>query len=127
MDDPHQPQTRFISEPIEAIFKEPPFLLKKPGCPDAFRWRGNTYHVQALLSEWHDYGRRGRSQRNIRPARLKMAARRGSWGVGRDYYRVQVSNDHIFEIYFDRAPKNNQDRQGVWMLDREIVPPPREL
>ncbi len=61
---------RFISEAVEVHFDRPPLLEKKPGCPDAFTWRGSTYRIVALLSEWHDYQRRGRMSRNMRAARL---------------------------------------------------------
>jgi hypothetical protein len=65
-------------------------LEKKPGCPDRFVWRGEAYCVIEVLSEWHDYGRRGRMARNMRPEHAATASRRGSWGVGRDYYRVRT-------------------------------------
>jgi hypothetical protein len=42
---------RFIAEPIEAQFDQPPTLEKKPGCPDQFTWHGETYRVVEKLSE----------------------------------------------------------------------------
>ena len=111
---------RFISEPIQAQFDKPPMLTKKPGCPDRFVWRGGTYQITEVLSEWHDYSRRGQKQHNMRPARLVAAARRGSWGVGRDYYRIRTNTGHIFDIYYDRAPKSVTDRKGAWFLYQEM-------
>jgi hypothetical protein len=111
---------RFIGELIQVEFDQPPALEKRPGCPDQFVWRGETYRVAALLSEWHDYARRGRMARNMRPTHAAAAARRGSWGVGRDYYRVRTDSDQIFDLYYDRAPKRVDDRKGSWILYREM-------
>ena len=80
------PVVRFIAEPVQALFDQPPALEKKPGCPDGFIWRGETYRIVARLSEWHDYGRRGRMARNMQPQHAAAASRRGSWGVGRDHF-----------------------------------------
>lgn len=112
---------RFLSEPIDVEFDEPPLLEKKPGCPDRFLWDGETYHVVELLAEWHDYRRRGRMAKNMRPERLARAARQGSWGVGRDYYRVRTKRGRVFELYFDRSPKDVDRRMGTWVLYRELL------
>ena len=112
---------RFIAEPIEVRYDQPPALEKKPGCPDAFVWRGKTYRLVEKISEWHDYQRRGRMARNMQPAHATVAESRGSWGVGQDYYRVRTPDDRIFDIYFDRAPKSADDRKGSWYLYRELA------
>lgn len=111
---------RFISEPVEVQFDRPPALEKKPGCPQRFVWRGKTYHVVEELSAWHDYTRRGRMARNMKPAHAATASRRGSWGVGRDYYRVRTEGGRVFDLYYDRAPKGVDDRKGTWFLYREM-------
>lgn len=110
----------FIGEPIEVSFIHPPVLEKIPGPPDAFTWRGETYRIVELVSEWHDYRRRGRMSNNMRPEHAKTAARRGSWGVGQDYFRVRTLQGRVFDIYYDRAPKNVDDRKGSWFLDKEL-------
>ncbi|MDX1688670.1 MAG: DUF6504 family protein [Candidatus Promineifilaceae bacterium] len=112
---------RFIGETIEVAFDRPPLLAKKPGCPDRFVWDGEQHEIVEKLAEWHDYGRRGRMARNMRPENLARAARRGSWGVGRDYYRVRTDADRVFELYYDRAPKDADDRHGRWILSRELI------
>ena len=114
-----EPVPRFIGEPIEVEFEQPPELEKKPGCPDRFVWRDMTYTVTEMLSEWHDYGRRGRMSKNMRPSHAAAASKKGSWGVGRDYYRVRTDANRTFEIYFDRSP-TSRNRKGAWQLDREI-------
>jgi hypothetical protein len=113
---------RFIAEPIQVEFDQPPLLEKVPGCPDRFDWRGQTYEITTKLREWHDYSRRGRVARNMTPRHLATASRRGSWGVGRDYYRVRTHTGQVFDLYYDRAPKGAGDRKGGWFLYREMSP-----
>jgi hypothetical protein len=112
--------SRFIAELIEAHFDRPPALEKRPGCPDAFTWRGETCRIVEKLSEWHDYARRGRMARNMQPQHAAVASSRGSWGVGRDYFRVRVESGQVFDIYYDRAPKGSGARKGAWFLYREV-------
>ena len=112
---------RFIGEAIEAQFDQSPVLAKKPGCPNRFTWRGETYRVVEKLSEWHDYGRKGRMASNMRPEHAATAEGRGSWGVGRDYFRVRVESGQMFELYYDRAPKGSKQRKGAWFLVAELV------
>ncbi len=111
---------RFIGQPIEVQFDEPPVLEKKPDCPDRIVWAGTTYQVVALLSKWHDYRRKGRMAQNMQEGHATVAALRGSWGVGRMYFRVQVEDGRLFELYYDRAPKDAGDRKGRWFLRCEL-------
>ncbi|MCJ7701234.1 MAG: DUF6504 family protein [Anaerolineales bacterium] len=111
---------QFISEDVEVFFEVPPLLEKKPGCPDGFIWREERYAIQENLSEWRDFNRRGRMAHSMRPANLKKAARRGSVGVGRFYFRVRVGDGRIFDLYYDRAVKNADERKGSWTLHQEL-------
>ena len=116
-------QLRFIGEEIEVEFDSPPALEKKPGPPDRFVWRGEIYRVEEVVSEWHDFTRRGRMARNMRPDHALAAARRGSWGVGRDYFRIRTGTGRVFDIYYDRSPKTASERKGMWFLFREMKEP----
>ncbi len=58
---------------------------------------------------------------NMRPANAAKAKRRGSWGVGRFYFRVQTDSGQIYDLYYDRAPKDVDDRSGAWFLYREMT------
>ena len=78
--------------------------------------------IETLVTEWRDYQRRGRMGSNMRPENIAKATRKGSWGVGRYYFRVRVENGRIFDIYYDRAPKGLSQRQGSWYLLRELIP-----
>ena len=72
------------------------------------------------LSEWKDFGRRGRSERNMQPAHAAVAANRGSLNVGRFFFRVRVGTGQCFDLYYDRAMKNIDERKGQWFIYREI-------
>lgn len=109
---------RFIGEPITVEFDKPPVHSKRPPCPSRLIWRNETIPVRAMLESWVDYGRRGRMAQNMRPEHAARAALRGSWGVGRFYFRVRAADERQFEIYYDRAPKDADDRMGSWFLTR---------
>jgi hypothetical protein len=112
---------RFVGEEIAVQFDEGPTVAKMPGCPSGFIWREQAYRVREMLSEWHNYERRGRMSRNMTPRHLATASLRGSWGVGRDYYRVRTDAGQVFDLYYDRAPKDPADREGRWFLYREMT------
>ena len=107
---------RFISEAIEVDFDQPPLLEKDPPCPSGFTWAGERFRVVELLAEWRDFRRRGKAERNMRPEHATRASLRGSWGVGRYYFRVRVEDGRVFEMYYDRSPGNADDRKGHWVL-----------
>lgn len=115
----YKPQ-HFINLPIEVHFEQAPLLEKKPGRPQAFTFQGKRYNVVELISEWHDYQRRGRMARNMQDKHAQTASLHGSWGVGQDYYRVRTDTGQIFDLYYDRAPKSVDERKGAWFLYREL-------
>ncbi|HQU35573.1 MAG TPA: DUF6504 family protein [Anaerolineales bacterium] len=125
----------FLDQPIEPIFDTPPTLEKSPTCPNGFVWEGTTYRVIEMLSAWTDFKRRGRMARNMQPEHAAVASNRGSLNVGRFYFRVRVhivrpavrfakqivlGEPQIFDIYYDRAMKNVDDRKGQWVVYREL-------
>lgn len=112
---------RFIANQIEVEFDVPPSLEKKPGCPDRFVWNKETYQVTEKIGEWQDYSRRSSMAHNMRAEHAAMAEIRGSWGVGRYYFRVRTLTGQVFDLYYDRAPKNADNRKGAWFLYRELV------
>jgi len=110
----------FLDRSIEPIFDMPLTLEKSPDCPNGFIWEGKTYRVLEMLSSWSDFARRGRMAQNMRPAHAVVASTRGSLNVGRFYFRVKVDTDQIFDIYYDRAMKNVDQRKGQWFVYREL-------
>jgi hypothetical protein len=113
---------QFIDEPIEVTFKKPPVFSKKPDVPDAFTWRGEQFLVKGLISTWSDFSRRGRMARNMRPSNVRKTVGRGSWGVGRFYFRVETDGGQYFDIYYDRTPKSAGEGAGDWILLRRVAP-----
>ncbi len=125
----------FFDQPIEPIFDTPPVREKTPECPDGFIWEEKTYRVIEMLSSWSDFTRRGKMARNMRPAHAVVASGRGSLNVGRFYFRVRVASpsticqanrtaghpeSQVFDIYYDRAMKNIDERKGQWLIYREL-------
>ena len=110
----------FYDQPIEPIFDTPPIREKTPDCPNGFVWEDKTYRVTEMLSAWTDFRRKGRMSQNMRPEHAAVAASRGSLNVGRFYFRVKVDTGQIFDIYYDRAMKNVDERKGQWLIYREL-------
>lgn len=119
MTDTYKP-IHFLDHPIEVLFDTPPVREKTPDCPNGFIWNDKTYRVLEMLSAWSDFKRRGKMARNMRPEHATVAASRGSLNVGRFYFRVRVDTNQIFDIYYDRAMKNVDERKGQWLIYREL-------
>lgn len=119
MSDTPPPMMRFIDEPIEVEQGGQALLEKVPRCPLRFRWQGQDFEIVETLAEWQDFRRRGRMARNMTPPHRSRAERVGSWGVGRFYFRVRTACGRVFEIYYDRAPVDADDRKGRWVLYAE--------
>jgi hypothetical protein len=111
---------RFIDQPIEVRFDRPPTLSKTPGPPQAFILAGQELKITRVLARWTSYDRRGRQSRNMQPAHLARAGRKGSWGVGRFYFRVETAGGGVFDLYYDRAPKAAGQGAGSWVLWRQM-------
>jgi hypothetical protein len=90
-------------------------------CPSGFVWHDQTHRIVTMLAEWSDFTRRGRAARNMRPAHASVAATRGSLGVGRFFFRVKIEDGRVFDIYYDRAPKDADHRKGQWCMYRELA------
>ncbi len=112
---------RYIGREIDVEFDEAPALKKTPHCPDVLHVGDETLRVVELLEEWSDFTRRGRLAKNMREEHLEVARSRGSWGVGRMFFRVRVEDGRLFELYYDRAPKDATDRLGSWFLRCELA------
>jgi hypothetical protein len=110
----------FIGDEIQVEFDKPPTLTKRPDSPQRFLWQGELHKIVYVRSRWTDFERRGNMARNMQEHHLRVARQRGSWGVGRFYFRVETSSGRVFDLYYDRAPESAQDRAGHWFLWREL-------
>ena len=110
----------FYGDEIDVEYETAPFLSKKPTAPDHILWKEQRFTIEEVISSWFDYSRKGRMALNMRPQNRMKAERRGSRGVGRFYFRVRVREGRVFDIYYDRAPKDAGDHKGHWFLWREV-------
>lgn len=117
----NEQNSRFVGEEVTALFDTPPQWSKSPPCPNRIIWQDKTYEITTLHQEWRDYERRGRMASNMRPENAQRARQRGSWGVGRFYFRVTLDHGRVFDLYYDRAPKGSDQRLGSWYLYRELI------
>ena len=111
----------YIGAPITVAFDRPPLYSKRPHCPDRFTWEGETFVVEEVLGQNTNFGRRGRMAQNMQPEHAAHAALHGSWGVGRYSFRVRVAGGRVFDIYYDRAPKDIDHPEGQWFLRAEVT------
>lgn len=105
-----------IRQEIRVGFHQATGTHKNPACPDFFIWVGKTYMITQLEGEWKDFDRKGDASRNMRRTHAERAQARGSWGVGRFYFRVLTACGRKFELYYDRVPHGQNKRQGTWNL-----------
>jgi hypothetical protein len=112
---------QFIDRPVEVRFDNPPLYSKSPPCPQGFLWEGQWFPIIREVNAWTDFERRGKMKRNMQPQHAARAAGTGSWGVGRFYFRVETDKGRVFDLYFDRAPRDVDDRNGNWFLLGERV------
>ena len=108
---------RFIGATIDVEFDQSPQFPRRPSCPDRWVWEGQTYHVDAVEAAWTDFERRGRMGGNMRPDHLERASRKGSFGVGRFFFRVRTPEGRVFDLYYDRAAASS--KSGGWTLFQE--------
>jgi Domain of unknown function (DUF6504) len=95
---------RFVSEPIApvgGVFDAAAMATGEPGLPSCFRWRGVEYEVARVLERWKTTGdcRHGSGERYVR----------------RHWYRVEVTDGTVMEIYFDRQPRSGRSRERWWV------------
>jgi hypothetical protein len=116
--------THFVGAAIEVGHDTPPAVAKRPGPPDEIVWQDQRLRVVAVLREWHDYRPRGSTKsfyvKERGSYRALAAQRRGSFGVGRDYYRLRLSSGEVFDVYYDRSPRAGQGGRGGWYLWRIV-------
>jgi hypothetical protein len=76
--------------------------------------------VVKKVSNWYDFTRHARRTRNALPAHSAVAVERGTLGLCRFYSRVRADTGQIFNLYYDRAIKDVDNRLGRWFLYREM-------
>ncbi|MCL6450316.1 MAG: DUF6504 family protein [Acetobacteraceae bacterium] len=106
-------------EPIEVEFPPEAAAERRAGVPVAFKWRGRRFPITRVMREWQDHGRGPGFGGGRHPAFLRGGKPAGSWGSGRDYYRVLTETGEVFDIYCDQRARG-RGREAGWTLDRKI-------
>ena len=107
---------QFIDKEIQVELLGGTFLERKPKCPTRIFWQDVWVRVLSLESSWDDFSRRGLKERNMHDKHLERAKVRGSWGVGKFYFRFLGEDGHTYTVYYDRAPSDAENRKGKWIL-----------
>jgi hypothetical protein len=92
---------QFLSEKIKVI------IDKARRTPASFIRNKKEYIISEVIAVWHDWG-------------FSEGAPKGrNWRLRhhRNYYRVQTTEDEVFEIYLDRKSKKEE---GEWFLYQKI-------
>jgi hypothetical protein len=111
---------KFTGEPIQVQFDEPPPLEKTPEPPGAFSRREQSFRVTQVLREWVRFRHLGRKAPNMQPQHATKASRCCSWGVGVIHFRVRTDIGQVFDLYYDRSPRNADHHKGEWFLFQEL-------
>ena len=96
----------FVSEPITpeaGTFDAGAMATGVPGLPRGFRWHGTTYTVVALGESWKQSapeGGRADGERYLR----------------RHYFRLRMSDDSTWTVYFTRQPSRGGSPKNRWFL-----------
>lgn len=96
----------FFSEPITpraGSFDTARMGRGEPGLPTGFEWRGESFDVVEELSAWKHSSREG-------------ARAGGDLYLRRHYYKLRMSDESLWTIYFERqAPRSGNPKQR-WFL-----------
>ena len=98
--------SEFISEPIQpraGSFDASSMGRGEPGLPRAFAWRSSVYEICAQQRVWKESAREGRTAG-------------GELYLRRHYYRLLMSDDSIWTVYFVRQTSKSGDPRARWFL-----------
>lgn len=95
---------RFVSEPLQPADRDwdaAAMAAGAPGLPAAFRWRGQTLVVQAVLRGWRETGpcRHGSGERYVR----------------KHWFEVLTDDGRTVKLYFERQPRRRGGSARWWL------------
>jgi len=101
LSDDANPDEKLISEPVTPVsgsFNAAAMAQGEPGVPMIFSWRGNEYHIEAILDSW----------KNLR------ACRNGSREqyVNKHFFKVRTESGEVMTLYRARTGS----KKDVWTL-----------
>jgi len=98
--------TEFVSEPIKPSpgrFDAPAMGRGEPGLPAGFRYRGVSYDVVQRIEQWkHSEREKGRAG--------------GELYLRRHYYKLRMSDETVWTVYFVRQPLTSGSIKDRWFL-----------
>ena len=74
-----------------------------PGLPTGFDWRGQAFQIIETLEVWKHSSREG-------------ARAGGDLYLRRHYYRLRMSDESIWTVYFVRQPPRSGKAKSRWFL-----------
>ena len=97
---------QFISElitPGKARFDTAAMARGEPGLPEEFEWRGRSYAIVQKLGQWkHSEAEGGRAG--------------GERYLRRHYYKLLMSDDKVWTVYFIRQAPTGPPAKKRWFL-----------
>ncbi len=75
----------------------------EPGLPDGFTWRSQSFDVVELLEAWKHSSREG-------------ARAGGELYLRRHYFKLRMSDDRVWTVYFVRQTPRSGDAKKRWFL-----------
>ena len=98
--------TEFVSEPIKPCkgrFDAPAMARGEPGLPSGFQLRDVSYNIVQRIEQWkHSERESGRA--------------RGELYLRRHYYKLRMSDESVWTVYFTRQPLSSGSVKDRWFL-----------
>ena len=101
-----QADADLISEPISphaGTFDASSMGRGVPGLPTGFDWRGEAFRILETIEVWKHSSREG-------------AHAGGDLYLRRHYFRLRMSDDRIWTVYFVRQPPKSGNAKSRWFL-----------
>lgn len=96
----------FISEqllPHQGTFDTRRMGRGEPGLPGGFDWRDDSFAIVQELDSWKHSSREG-------------SHAQGDLYLRRHYFRLRMSDDTIWVVYFERQPPRSGNAKARWFL-----------
>lgn len=75
----------------------------EPGLPKGFTWRGELFEWTRVIDAWKESSREG-------------ARAQGDLYLRRHYYKLCMSDDTVWTVYFTRQPASSGSAKARWFL-----------
>ncbi len=90
-------------KPQSSTFNASRMARGEPGLPAGFTWRDEAFDIVELLQAWKESSREG-------------SAAQGELYLRRHYYKILMSDDSTWTVYFIRQPLKSGNPKQRWFL-----------